>query len=336
MSNTPTTLSVVVVTLNRVDCLQICLERLLRETPEQVVVVDGSTDTATRDLVAEGFPSVEYVRNESGYGHMSRSRNLGLARCRGEVVAFIDDDAYVHPGWREGLLAAYADDPRIGGVGGRALNGQPGEVTEGRDRIGRLTAWGTIEGNFAADPGRTIEVDHLIGCNMSWRRSVLTELGGLRELYPGTEVREESDIALRVSALGYRLRMTPAAVVDHVGAPQSKGRRFDERYVYYAARNHAVLLWMHGGPASGRFWRWGLAHVARSGREVVRSAGGAVLRFGAAGAGLMVGLLAGMWHRVRLGRDPRRGGGLEPVARGAESPVASESGSSPRAVEVGP
>ena len=70
----------------------------------QVIVVDASTDDKTRRVV-EGFPGTIYLRNELGYGHMTAGRNIGLAVATGDVISFIDDDAFAHPGWLQALLA---------------------------------------------------------------------------------------------------------------------------------------------------------------------------------------------------------------------------------------
>jgi hypothetical protein len=77
---------------------------------------------------------------------------------------------------------------------------------------------------------------------MSVRREVLLALGGIRDNYPGTCLREESDMFLRVRQAGHRIVYTPSAVVTHVAAPYVHGRRFDLRYHYYGHRNHIVLL----------------------------------------------------------------------------------------------
>ncbi|WP_022882133.1 glycosyltransferase family 2 protein [Gryllotalpicola ginsengisoli] len=240
------TVTVVVITYRRPDYVETCLTHLrsLTTPVEQVVVVDSAPagDTASEQLVAERFPEVEYVRSGLPKGTMPEARQLGFARATGDVVAFIDDDSFVYPQWRDELVKPYAD-PAVAAVGGRAINGTPGEEVHGVDRIGRLLPDGELTGNFAADPGRSIPVDHLLGANMSFRRAALAEIGGIRGNYPGTCLREESDISLRLRARGHRLVYAPAALVHHVGAPyRIGGQRFDRRYIYYARRNHVMLL----------------------------------------------------------------------------------------------
>jgi GT2 family glycosyltransferase len=304
----PVNVSVIIVTLNRPDCVRQCLARLAAQEPQpdQIIVVDGSADDLTRRVV-ESFRSVLYLRNENGYGRMTASRNIGLKAARGKIIAFLDDDAFARDGWLANLLRTYEEHSDVGAVGGRALNNQPDEAKIGVDKIGRLTRDGRLEGWFAADPGKVIAVDHLMGCNMSFRREVLARLGGFREDYPGISgVREDSDMCLRVRRLGYGILFNPLACVDHIGAPQVKGKRFDWRYVYYANRNHTTMLIRNFGPVAGILWRnLAMAAVSLAG-ESGRRIAGALVRLGAAIVGILFGIPCGLWLRVKTGDDPAR------------------------------
>lgn len=283
----PITAAVLIATYNRPELLRICLSRVAEQTVSatSIIVVDSSSDDRSR-MVAKDFDAT-YVRNPFGRGHTATSRMLGVALSGdSDVIAFIDDDAFAAPEWLESLLRRY-EDSAVAGVGGRATNGQPGEKDVGRDDIGRFHTDGTLSGYFAADPGRDVDVDHLLGANMSLRLSVVHELGGIQDYYPGTCLREESEIALRARLAGWRLIYTPDAVVEHVAGPYAKGRRFDARYSYYAQRNHLVLLGRVVGRADARFWRY-LAVALREVRAEISSAGRSVRRRRLFGSGSIV------------------------------------------------
>jgi len=300
------TVSIVVVTVNRPDCVTRCLDALFNQTvqPHQIIVVDSSRDDRTRNVVAR-YPSVEYIADPNLFGRMTASRNVALFHTTGDIISFIDDDAYAHPTWLQNLIAAY-DSPNIGAIGGRALNGQPGEALMGRNQIGKLTANGFVLGNFAADPGGIVDVDHIIGCNMSFRREVLAELGGFREDFAGISgLCEDTDMSLRVKAKGYRIRFQPTACVDHVGAPQASGRRFDSRYQFYHRRNSFVLLLRNFG-FSLTVFRFPFAIAAQASREFIRNTGQAFARFISSFAGLAMGLIAGAKLYFKHGKDPTR------------------------------
>jgi GT2 family glycosyltransferase len=315
--------SVVIITYRRPDFVARCLAHLVVQSvmPAEIIVIDSSADEETRALVAERFPTVTYAVCTAGMGAMATARNLGYRMSGGEVVAFIDDDAFAEPDWLERLLPFY-EDPEVGAVGGRQIRGVPGEITEGVDAIGRLQEDGTITGNFAADPGRPVDVDHLLGANMSFRRSALDRIGGIHDGYAGTCVREETDLCLRVAHAGYRLVFTPDAVVEHVAAPYAKGRRFDLRYAYWAQKNHLIVLIRNFGlsdPLVRRYVATSLRTAAtdvgvrarrawtRAGSRdlagAARSAGSAAPR-AAVVAGATV---SGAWAGIRLAAADRRG-----------------------------
>lgn len=305
--------TVVIVTFNRPACVKRCLDCLRLQTiiPDQIILVDASTDDQTRDLLAR-YPDVTYIHSDLGYGHMTASRNMGLLDAIGDVVAFIDDDAYARPDWLEALLAGY-NDPQVGAVGGRAIQGEsPPQPWVEANKIGKLLPHGYLYAGFDTDTGQVQEVDHMIGCNMSFRRATLAKLGGFRDDFPGTEVCEETDMSLRVRRLGFRICYNPAATVNHMGAPQHKGRRFDARYNYYAAQNNAILFIRNYGLSSAIFLRFLVSTLRDRTRDAMRSltgtraAAGGALRYFAYGCGLSIGITRGTYRRFRHGMSPIR------------------------------
>jgi len=319
------TASVVIPTYNRPEHVRSCLQHLALQTvqPVEIVVVDSSPDDRTKQVVENGFPEVRYVRNPMGRGATAESRQIGLGLVTADVLAFLDDDANARPDWLEQILRRYAD-PAVAGVGGSALNGIEGERSEGIGSIGLLLPDGRLTGYFAADPGRDIDVDHLLGANMSYRRSALLAVGGIYGGYPGTCLREESDIALRVTRSGARLVYTPAAVVEHVPGPYAKGKRFDRRYSYYANRNHIVLLTRNFGLGSQILRRYFVTAQRELTQEIIRGARGAaafrtigpkraIRAFGGGtsrAAAQIAGLAVGLPVAVRLLKsDQRRAAG---------------------------
>ncbi|GAA3635372.1 glycosyltransferase family 2 protein [Microbacterium awajiense] len=248
-------LSVCIVTYERRDFLRRCLQALDAAVTDdvEIVVVDASAADAA-DLVRQVRPSAVYVHDRLVAGWMTRARNAALRHARGEIISFLDDDVVVSPGWQHAVLDAFAD-PAVVAVAGRTRNGQPGEETYDLP-VGRLLPDGSLTEGFASVTASIVDIDHGIGANMSFRRALLARLGGFRDDYPGTAMREDTDIYLRVRRLGGKAVFSPDAVVDHLPAPHVKGRRFDTRYKLYARRNHMVLLARDGGIRSESLRRW--------------------------------------------------------------------------------
>jgi GT2 family glycosyltransferase len=142
---------------------------------------------------------------------------------------------------------------------------------------------------------------------MSYRRKVLAELGGFREDYPGISgLCEDTDMCLRVKGLGYKILFNPCAAVDHIGAPQAVGRRFDHRWVYFGTRNHTCLLIRNFGlfhPILARhFIRVGLGAAM----ELLKKYAAASLRCAATAYGALSGLTAGTALLISKGSNPVR------------------------------
>ncbi len=305
--------SVCIVTYERPAFLSRCLISLREglDDSAEVVIVDSSADD--RGELARGIDSAfVYIHAPHLAGWMTRSRNEALRSVRGEIVSFLDDDVVLRPGWQQALLAAF-EDPTVAAVSGRTCNGAPGEERYERP-IGRLLPDGTLTDGFASLPDGPVEVDHGIGANMSFRRSVLADLGGFRDDYPGTALREDTDIFLRIRALGGRAIFVPDAAVDHRPAPHVRGARFDTRYKLYGRRNHMVLLARDGGIRSPLLRRWVLLQL----KNVSKAQGlaGRVRRLGVTLLGLAWGtgavLRSARWRPMpprrddALGRELRR------------------------------
>jgi O-antigen biosynthesis protein len=98
-------ISVIVCTYNGARALRECLSALAGlDYPnyEVIVVNDGSTDSTA--AIARDYP-VRLI-NQSNK-RLSGARNNGLAASNGEIVAYVDDDAYPHRYWLQYLAAAF-------------------------------------------------------------------------------------------------------------------------------------------------------------------------------------------------------------------------------------
>ncbi len=296
--------SIIIITLNRPDYVRKCLAKLNQQTvkPGQIIVVDASRNNLTKQVVKK-FAGVLYMNNQKGIGKMTTSRNLGLTQATGDIICFLDDDSFAGPDWLENILKTYKDK-NVGAVGGRALNNLPDEAKIGLDRIGKFSE-GVLYGFFAADPGKIIEVDHIMGCNMTYRREVLQKLGGFREDYTGISgLREDSDPCFRVRKLGYRILFNPKAWVEHLGAPQASGNRFDYRYQYFGHRNHSMLLLNNFGLFSVLYWKFVCKSIIEIIFEFIRRITAAVVRMLGSFCGLLSGFLHGILAILVRGTSP--------------------------------
>ncbi len=240
--------SVVIVTRNRPEMVRQCLSRLQQQaySPFEIIVVDGSSNTETEQIIRQQ-PQVRYIFLPDGKGKMTQARNLGIEAAQGDIVAFLDDDSMVRDDWLTHLMSGYRGW-RVGGVGGRVIDKVELEHQTDRLVVGQVFSDGQTIDNFARELDNSVEVDRLKGCNMSFRKEVLHQVG-LFDNYYGTNW-DDVDICLRVKKAGYHLIYNPEAVVDHLMAIQEDGRvRSGEvsQVVFTYYRNRTYLVLTHFG-----------------------------------------------------------------------------------------
>jgi glycosyltransferase involved in cell wall biosynthesis len=83
---------------------------------ELILVNDGSTDDV--ESVAAGFPWVRCISQENR--GLAAARNIGLARCRGDLVVFLDADDRLLPEALEIGVRLLTADPSLGFVAGHS------------------------------------------------------------------------------------------------------------------------------------------------------------------------------------------------------------------------
>jgi glycosyltransferase involved in cell wall biosynthesis len=109
----------VVPTRGRAAYLEVTLDSLLdqrTETGYEIVVVDDGASDATAAVVATR-PAVRYVAHGEGRG-LNAARNTGLQQSQAELIAFVDDDVLVPPGWVDALVAGSRRHPQAEAFGG--------------------------------------------------------------------------------------------------------------------------------------------------------------------------------------------------------------------------
>ena len=202
--------------------LQECLKGLEGQSYrnfEVIVLPDEDVRRETRDAVeASSLFALVSSQPESlrilptGKVRPAEKRNLGIRAAKGEIIAFIDDDAYPDAHWLE-YAVKYFGDPTIGGVGG------PG-VTPPNDgylaRIGgRVYDNPLVSGNYRyryKAGGVRRDVDDYPSCNLLVRKDLLDSFGGYRtDFWPG----EDTLLCKDIVDAGKRIVYDPWVIVNH-------------------------------------------------------------------------------------------------------------------------
>lgn len=218
-------LSVIICTYNRSRYLYRLMESLAKGDMEaakyEIVLVDNNCTDNTRDEVerfSRDYPeiSLNYVC-EPRQG-LSNARNAGIAVSRGEILVFVDDDAFVDPDYLSNYEALFESCPEVYAAGGPIIPSyesgeEPGWMTYHLRRL--LTGY-----LYFGEKQRTFPGDNYPGGgNAAYRSSVFRTIGG----YDANLGRngnalgggEEKDVFRRMDKAGLQYVYTPRSVLHH-------------------------------------------------------------------------------------------------------------------------
>jgi GT2 family glycosyltransferase len=211
---------------------------------EVIVVCDHNAELLER--VRRELPDVVAVDGDGPRG-LSGARNAGVAAARGDVVAFLDDDAVADPDWLACLLEPYAD-PHVIGVGGTI---EP--LWPGRRPAAMPAEFDWVVGcTYRGLPRQREAVRNLIGANMSLRRTVFDAIGGFSCDVGRVGTRpvgcEETELCIRArrGMPGTRIVFEPRARVRHRVTPERAGARYFRARCWAEGRSKAVVA-RHAG-----------------------------------------------------------------------------------------
>ena len=164
------------------------------------------------------FDGIRYVLRPDNGGFMEAVQS-GITAARGEIVAMVNNDVFVAPGWARAIHAAFAD-PSVG-IAGSRLTFPDGLLQEfgtfvWRDGTPGLWGWRQDPGAPAFAHDRTTPL--VTGAALAIRRQLFEDLGGFDPRY-APSYYEDTDLCMRARARGWRIVAAAAArAVHHMAA----------------------------------------------------------------------------------------------------------------------
>ncbi len=226
--------SVVMVVYMTGEALHQSVECVLNDplVDEFVLVDNGSPELETARLraLADRDRRVTLITGHGNVG-FARGANLGARKAGGDVLVFLNPDAFLQPGCVAALAREIEDQPIPSIVGGRVLNpdrteqrgGRRGEITPISALLSMsglakaVPAWGRFEVHWEQDalPDQVAAAPTISGACFCMRRGDFEAVQGFDEEY-FLHV-EDVDLCWRVREAGGKVLFHPKAEVIHIG-----------------------------------------------------------------------------------------------------------------------
>lgn len=249
--------SVVMVVYMTGDALQESVACVLADpmVDEFIIVDNGSSCAEALGLngLAERDRRVVLIQGQGNVG-FARGANLGARRATGEVLVFLNPDAFLQPGCLDELVRAIDDKPVPCIVGGRVLNAdrteqrgaRRGDITPMSALMSlsqlarRVPAWRRYEVHWESEapPEDVAAVPTISGACFCMRREDFDAVDGFDEGY-FLHV-EDVDLCWRVRQAGGVVLFQPKAEVVHLG---------------HTSRASPIKVEFHKGVGLARYFR---------------------------------------------------------------------------------
>jgi glycosyltransferase involved in cell wall biosynthesis len=248
------TLSVVICAYTMQRWVEVCqaVESVLAQdfrATELILVIDHCPELFLSACARFGGDERLTVLENAHERGLSGARNTGVGAARGDVVAFVDDDAVAEPGWARALMRHYVDG-RVAGVGGYASpvwpDGRPAWMPKEFDWV--------VGCSYTGQPTELASVRNPLGCNMSMRRSVFDVVGGFSaevgRIGSHPVGGEETELCIRIGASqpSSEILFDPEARVQHHVSRDRVSLRYFFRRCYHEGMSKAVVTELANAP----------------------------------------------------------------------------------------
>lgn len=209
--------SIILPTCGKFSYTHHCLTALIaagEATSFEVILIDDDPqgDTTAR---LKAYGNLRVLQNQENLGFV-HSCNRGAAAARGQFLVFLNNDTQVQPGWLDALLDTFAHQPDAGLVGSRLIypDGRQQEAGGIVFRDGSAWNYGQLDDPYRPEYSYLREPDYVSGAALAIRRDLFERLGGFDPLF-APAYYEDTDLAFRVRAAGYRVYYQPWSQVLH-------------------------------------------------------------------------------------------------------------------------
>ena len=230
-------ISLVIPAYNEEKYLGSCLKSVAEHGAlfHEVIVIDNASTDRTREIAAS-FANVRVVSEpEKG---LTKARARGLSEAGGDIIAYIDADTHLPPGWTKKLLSTFDKNSAAVCVSGPYIY----ENVSWAMKTGVWIYW-----HVFAYATYSLTGYMAVGGNFAAKKSALLEIGGFDTTI--SFYGEDTDIARRLHAVGKVIFKTDLYM--YTSPRRFDGEGFLRTALQYVRNFFSIAL--HGRPTTDEY-----------------------------------------------------------------------------------
>lgn len=113
-------ISVVILTWNSEKYIERCIHSLKRDNDIEIILVDNGSNDSTLEIIKkfEKKGELQVIKLEKNYG-TTKSRNIGISKCNGDYILFVDSDTEISEKTLNSLKDVFENEKNVGIVAPR-------------------------------------------------------------------------------------------------------------------------------------------------------------------------------------------------------------------------
>lgn len=233
-----------VYSVDQLEDLKECIDSLINQKYNNYEILLVSESREVSEAIKSEYDS-DKLRvknfNNTKDGGISAARNKAIELAEGDVVAYIDTDAVADEVWLEEIAKTYIDKDCIA-VGGKSL---PDWIHSKPSYLPDEFLWlvGVTHKNHPSDGE---EVRNTFGCNMSFKKSILEDMGGFNKKLGKNQKYnlqgEESELGIRMMRkYDQGMQYNSSAVVHHKVEEDQTNIRWLSKRAYLQGVTKAII-----------------------------------------------------------------------------------------------
>jgi GT2 family glycosyltransferase len=254
--------SIIIVNWNTKDVLRNCLQSIYQQadkTKFEVIVIDNNSNDGSARMVAEEFPHVKLISNESNIG-FAAANNQGILSAKGKYVLLLNPDTIILNGAITKAVAFADSNPRAAVVGCLVMNPDKSlqlscfmfpsllNMFLSATYLYKIFPKSRFFGRYLMswwDHASDRAVEAVSGCFMLVRQEAINQVGILDERF--FMYTEEADWCYRFRKAGWQIWHFAGAQVIHLRGESSKKRTgisalpLHGSLIKYMAKHHSPL-----------------------------------------------------------------------------------------------